>query len=320
MNYPPNKKFTKDNNIKLLNKRNKRFDALLKRIMEDFSQDMFKALLGLEPLSIKLVEREFPRVQVSSRHVDFLARTRYKMGIAQEREEIFHIEFQTNNDLSMPQRMLRYALDIYEREKEFPSQVVIYIGNEELKMKESFNEIKSFSHLNYSFKIIDVSKISADTFLINNNPNIAILAVLGHFDDAETLVTKILKLLSNYYGFSEKLRISISKLEIVCQLRGLTPLLYKKVNEMLGIDITELESYKEGMKEGKKEGMKEGIITLGLSLLEKKFNLDSDELSQLKKQLLEISDIIILQEILKSMLEQNNYNEALKILRIKYKK
>jgi len=89
---------------------------------------------------------------------------------------------------------------------------------------------------------------------------------------------------------------------------------------ILGIDITELESYKEGMKEGKKEGkkegMKEGIITLGLSLLEKKFKIGPSQKISLRNHFMNFSDPMMIQKVIINMLKQENYENAQKIFKL----
>ncbi len=55
-----------------------------------------------------------------------------------ENEEIFYLEIQSVNDKTMPWRMLFYALLIEEKYKKFPMQVVLYVGNEKLRMQNFY--------------------------------------------------------------------------------------------------------------------------------------------------------------------------------------
>ena len=50
-----------------------------------------------------------------------------------------HIEFQSENDKMMQCRMLRYALEIMEKHKLEPYQVVLYIGKDKAKMDNGIN-------------------------------------------------------------------------------------------------------------------------------------------------------------------------------------
>ena len=265
-----------------------RYDVFMKELMEGFSREVLEALLGVHVESLEPLGRELPRVTVSNRRVDFLAWVKYKVGFS-EKKSLFHVEFQSSNDSKMLQRMLRYGVDIWEKHGVFPSQIVIYIGREPLSMSSSINFFQHFGTLSYSFELVDISKISASNFLASNEPDVVLLAVLSNYENKkkEELLFSVLSRLSELCPSRKELIDSMTKLELVSELRGLSELVYEKVSEVFGIDVTELKSYKLGKEEGVKEGVKEGIVGSIVTYLRKKFGYADEELNRLTNILFE---------------------------------
>ena len=100
-------------------------------------------------------------------------------------------------------------------------------------------------------------------------------------------------------------------------LRILSPLVYKKVSEVFGLDVRELGSYKlgrkegleEGRKEGLEEGQKKGTINLILIYLEDHFEFRKEELEKIRKLLDKIEDEEKLKSIFKNITHKNNIKE-----------
>ena len=58
----------------------------------------------------------------------------------------FDREIQSINDTLMPSRMLKYASLIYEHYGEFPKQMVLYVGDRDIKIKSKIKE-KNFKRM-----------------------------------------------------------------------------------------------------------------------------------------------------------------------------
>ena len=104
-------------------------------------------------------------------------------------------------------------------------------------------------------------------------------------------------------------------------LRILSPLVYKKVSEVFGLDVRELGSYKlgrkegleEGRKEGLEEGQKKGTINLILIYLEDHFEFRKEELEQIRSYLFKM-DEKRLNSFFKEITRMKNANEVKELL------
>ena len=102
------------------------FDRTLRELFQQIPKTFIKLLIDKEIKEI--LDISFPKVR--ELRVDLLCRL--------EDDSIFHLEIQSTNDMNMPKRMLLYAALIYERYNVFPNQLVLYVGEKKLKIKNSF--------------------------------------------------------------------------------------------------------------------------------------------------------------------------------------
>jgi hypothetical protein len=112
------------------------YDRSLRDLFQDIPKTLIKLLIDKEVKEI--LDITFPKVQ--ERKVDLLTRL--------EDDTLFHLEIQSIEDKNMPIRMLNYTTLIYERYKQFPQQLVLYVGEKKLNIK---NEIKS-KNLVYNYE------------------------------------------------------------------------------------------------------------------------------------------------------------------------
>lgn len=116
------------------------YDVAMKELFQSVSSGLMERLAGGAPvewLNVELSETRAPRV-------DFVCRLKDS--------SIFHMEFQGLNDPLMVWRMLEYLVAIFKRYGSVPRQVVLYMGNEPLRMANSI----AFASLQFQFEIIDV--------------------------------------------------------------------------------------------------------------------------------------------------------------------
>jgi hypothetical protein len=113
---------------------------------------------------------------------------------------ILHIEIQNNNQITMPDRMLRYLTDIrlnYPGEDVY--QYLLYIGHERLTMSDGIQS----PQLQYRYTVIDMRSMDYRYFLAQNSPDATILALLCEISDADIktvtheIIVKLKTLLNN---------------------------------------------------------------------------------------------------------------------------
>lgn len=128
------------------------YDLTLKSIFSDIADDIIIYLTGISLRKLDELNIEFARVE--RRDSDMIFRCDTDTG-----EIAVHIEFQSDNDRVMPYRMLRYALEIIEKHKLMPYQMVLYIGKDRVKMDNGINYEVGDNKLDYRYRIIDVGEI-----------------------------------------------------------------------------------------------------------------------------------------------------------------
>ncbi len=190
--------------------------------------------------------------------VDFLARL--------EDESILHMEFQSFNDTNMPWRMLRYYTAIAEKYKTHNiKQLVVYVGNEKLRMKSSLK----IKNLVFKYEILDIRQIDCRVLLESPDPMDRLLACLCKVEDEVYLIEKLIKTME---GMNEEERKDyLLKALTLTELRpNLRIKLTEEVKPMpivvrpedIRLPKKKLRKdilYRLGLEEGKKEGEIIGI-------------------------------------------------------------
>ena len=115
------------------------YDRSLRELFGEIPKTLIKLLINKEIKEI--LDISFPKVE--ERKVDLLTRL--------EDNTLFHLEIQSTDDKTMPIRMLQYTSLIYEKYKQFPKLLVLYVGNKEIKMQNSINE----KNLVYNYEVRD---------------------------------------------------------------------------------------------------------------------------------------------------------------------
>jgi len=276
-----------------------RFDTEIKGIFESAAKAVVKLVLKVDILEIKPAGTEIQELL----RADFVGIIRTHKG-----SFLLHIEFQTSNDETMPQRMLQYAIALYRKYKLPLIQIVIYIGKEKLRMKNVFSLKTDFTEIYHRFEIIDISEIEAESFLESDEPDVFILSILGKTGDRVGVLRRVIEKLKELNLGEERILKYIHRIEVLSELRGIGK---EEISEMpIEIDITKLWGYKEGreagLKEGRETGLREGLysaIALGLELRFGKKGL------RLMKKIREISDIDRLKELKKEIIKAKNLKE-----------
>jgi len=98
------------------------YDVALKVLLQSQAARTISALTGTA--IAKWLDVELPKVQ--NLRLDLLGET--------VDDELVHLELQSGNDSAMPLRMAEYCLGVFRLFGRFPQQVLLYVGEEPLRM------------------------------------------------------------------------------------------------------------------------------------------------------------------------------------------
>ncbi len=290
-------------------------DITLKDIFEEVPHRLSKIL---SPAPIKeLLPTALPSTEL---RVDFLARL--------EDESILHMEFQSFNDANMPWRMLRYYTAIAEKYKTHNiKQIVVYVGNEKLRMKSSLK----IKNLVFKYEILDIRQIDCRVLLESPDPMDRLLACLCKVEDEMYLIEKLIKTME---GMNEEERkdyllkaLTLTELRPNLRIRlteEVKPMPIVVRPEDIKLSKRKLKKdplYKLGLEEGRKEGEVIGIEK-GKQIGELEFaqkmviTITEDKLSYvpegLKERVREIKDRDFLHALIKKLITSEKVLEVLK--------
>ena len=237
---------------------NKFYDKTIRSLLKDLPVAFMELLTGeklskdaLKPLDIKLQK-------VIEREADLIVENT-------ETGEIYHVEFQSTNDPSMPVRMAIYFYLILQNYGKAPKQFLIYVGRGECTMSDHI-EIGDSKH---SYKVIDLKKdIDCQKLLESSNPNDWVLSVLCRIDPEGKAIRRALERIKTIKDRRKQQEL-IQKVLILAGLREeqILKLVEQEVRSMGLVIDPETNLYlkqlvEKGKKEGKFEAQKEAILNL----------------------------------------------------------
>jgi len=243
------------------------YDKTLRELFNEVPTTLIK-LLTNQNIN-KLLETSFPQIE---READLV--------VELENGNIFHLEIQSINDTYMPYRMLEYGLLINKIYKKFPIQMVLYVGIEKNKIKNSIN----LQNLSFIYDVKDIREIDCNILLESEDIQDNILAILCNIKNPTKFFDKITKKLLK---LNNKQRESyIKKLIVLARLR---PNIYDKIADNLKeykmpfiLDKKYDPLYKDGWNEAWQEAWQEAEqkakIEDAISIIAK-FNLPIEEVA-----------------------------------------
>ena len=270
------------------------WDNIAKQLARPLIKFVFSQRLGTEPIVLEEYDREFDLLEVKKKYVDYLVKLKIKIDNNKYKEFLVHLEFQMKNDNEMIWRMLEYGKEIYRRYKIFPYQVVVYMGDNPLKMENCIQEGVEYSFLNYCFELINLQSYSPEEFLKNEDPGIKLLAAFALKPKDPKTSMVLMEIVKAIFSLndSQSQKYLLDIIEFLSYQKNVFDE-FRKVIKMFEIKIEDLPSFKEGEKKG--------IITFLMSLIKKKYSINKTqekELKQLlntlpKKSLLKLQDVIL---------------------------
>ena len=231
------------------------YDVTLKLLLRGGEQGKSSAGMAFQALTGGQVERwldiELPKVQNP------------RMDLLGELSDggLLHLELQSGNDAEMPERMAEYALGVYRRFKQFPRQIVLYVGEAPIRMQPGLTG----ADFSFRYELRDLRDLDGDSLLASNQVGDNILAVLTRLRDRKSAVAEIVRRIEGLDATQRET--AIGQLIILAGLRGLEETVEEEIRKMPILnDIMEhkvlgrefLRGKEEGKAEGKEEGKAEG--------------------------------------------------------------
>jgi hypothetical protein len=195
------------------------YDIALKALITDEAEGTLRLLGAAGPVT-RWLNVELPKVQ--NQRVDLLGET--------ANGELLQIELQSSNHMEMHLRMLEYGVGIWRLRGVFPRQIVLYVGNERLRMPDRYRS----AGIDYRYELIDVRDLDGEAMLESDHPSDNILALLTGLDDKVKTVRRIVAKLARLERI--KRQDALRKLLILCGLRGLERT-YNEEEENMPIDL-----------------------------------------------------------------------------------
>jgi predicted transposase/invertase (TIGR01784 family) len=237
------------------------YDKTIRSLLKELPTTFMELITGkklskesLKPLDIKLQK-------VIEREADLIVENT-------ETGEIYHVEFQSTNDSSMPVRMALYFYLILQNYGKAPKQYLVFVGKGECTMPSSV-EIGSSKH---SYKVVDLKRdVDCQKLLESDNPNDWIFTVLCRLDPQKTAIRTAIQKIKNIEDKRLQQEL-IQKLFILAGLREeqILKLVEQEVKSMGLVIDPETNLYlkeikEQGRLEGKLESAKKFYLELHLS-------------------------------------------------------
>jgi len=266
------------------------YDVALKLLLHRPASRIMRELTGTAVA--KWLDVELPKVQ--NLRLDLLGET-VDGGLV-------HVELQSGNDASMPLRMAEYCLGVFRLFGRFPRQIVLYVGEADLKMA---GELRGPDVL-FQYRLIDIRSLDGNRLLQSPEVGDNIIAILARLRDHEGAVRQIVERIAGLAAAERET--ALAQLFILAGLRRLAKTVVREAQKMpIRISILEHDVlgplYKKGVREGRKEGRQEGELTVLRLLIEKRFGtlpvwaseklaaLSAPELEDLSMRVLDVKTV-----------------------------
>ena len=241
------------------------YDVALKLLLQGSATLIMRELTGTAVA--KWLDVELPKVQ--NLRLDLLGET-VDGGLV-------HVELQSSNDAAMPLRMAEYCLGVFRLFGRFPRQVVLYVGEPQLRMENALRG----PNVSFWYRLIDIRTLDGDRLLESDAVGDNVIAILARLRDHEGAVRKIVERIAGLAAAERET--ALAQLVILAGLRHLSRTVEQERRKMpIDIDIREHEvlgpMFKEAEQKGRQEGLQKGLQK---GLLE---GLQVGELTVLRRQ------------------------------------
>jgi len=241
-----------------MNKNSKKSEGnIYDRIFKENAEQLFIPLIEMQLkkkiISYKRLSEKLPRT--IERETDSL----YLIELENGKEELLHLEFQSQDDRLMIYRMgVYHGLALAKYFKPI-SNVVIYLGSGKSKMRNHLLPEEIFS----GFELISINTIDSKELIQSQIPEILILGVLGKYqkEHTEQILSSILKKLKKLSKSRKDLEKFQQQLIILSRLRKLEKETIKILDAMpIEYDIEKDYLYQQGETIGLEKGESIGLV------------------------------------------------------------
>ena len=190
---------------------------------------------------------------------------------------LYHLELQTANESTMPERMLDYFSLLFNTYRQEPFQQVLYVGSKTLSMTNHLTLTK----LQFEYEVVDIRQIDCRPLLESPNLEDNLLAILCRIEGREReVVQRILHRIAQVTSkerrdFWEQLLIltglrSIQVQELVKPEGQKMPITVDMGETIWGKELFE-KGERQGILEGERRGKLKGEALILQRLLTKRF-------------------------------------------------
>jgi len=173
---------------------------------------------------------------------------------------------QSSNVVDMPLRMLEYGVGIWRVRGVFPRQILLYVGNDRLRMASGFQSVG----LDYRYQLVDIRDLDGEALLESDSTSDNILALLAGIQNKVAAIRRILgKIARLQPGKRED---ALRKLLLVSGMRGVGRLFHQERKKMpVDMDILEHDYVGPLIREGIAQGRREATVEILKGQIEKRF-------------------------------------------------
>lgn len=230
-----------------------RYDTTLKALFQAPPQQLLYLLVGGQAQALLTVE--YPSVRL--RRPDLVVRL--------TDGRLFHLELQSDNDATMPWRMLDYYSLLRQHYGQAPHQQVLYVGEAPMTLKARIEE----SRLTFDYEVRDIRTLDGASLLASPVLEDNLLALLCGAGDTRQTVQHILTRIGALPHSAARTDALVTLL-ILAGLRHIQHIVREEATQMaLTLDIRTNPFLREVLEEGHQEGEK----TLLRRQLERRFGL-----------------------------------------------
>lgn len=230
------------------------YDVTLKSILSRPGSVLLAAITGVDHL--RWLNVETPRVK--NLRADMLGEA--------ANGDLIQIEFQSRNFPDMPFRMVEYLGAVGRVHNRLPRQIVLYVGEPKLSMKDEIRGPDSFVR----YHLIDIRELDGEALLASGNLSDNVIALLTRIGTRPDTVQRIVSQVMS--GPPEERGRAAEELMILAGLRKKSNPLAKELSQMpITEDIMDNPYVGPWLRKARVEGRVEGQIELLLGLLRKRF-------------------------------------------------
>ena len=232
------------------------YDTVLKVLLQGSANSILEQLTGVRVA--RWLNVELPQVQQT--RVDLLGES------ADEKPKLIHLELQSTNELDLPLRMAEYSLRVYRQFRQFPRQIVLYVGDTEMKIA---SELVGPDHT-CRYTVVDIRTLDSEPLLSSPLPADNVIAILTRLRDRKTAIRRILSGIGTLK--SEARDAAFAQLLILAGLRKLEAAVRTEVQNMpIMHDIMDHEIIGPAIRQGLQQGRQEEAVSILRRQIEKRF-------------------------------------------------